>query len=148
MSTKKRKKGKRKSNKGFLVKGYIPPVSRGLLEFEYFKNEIKDMLRNNSGVYVLYKGNNLYYVGLASDLYWRLYRHTKDKHKNHWDKFSVFIIGKGRYLKDIEAMVHRISEPPANIWKGKFKEHYEYDKRIKKMAKDTFNIIKKIQQSK
>lgn len=135
-----------KSMKGILVKGYIPPISRSFLEFETFRKEMKDILESNIGVYVLYKNNDLYYVGITGrDLFWRLNRHTKDKHKNKWNKFSVFIIGRGKYLKDIESMIHRISETPANIAKGKFKEHYQYDHKIKKMVKEVSVVIKKIQ---
>lgn len=135
-----------KSNKGKLVKGYIPPISRSFLEFDIFKGEMKEILRGNTGVYVLYKGNDLYYVGITDrDLFGRLHTHTKDRHEDQWNKFSVFIIGRGKYLKDIESMIHRISETPANLAKGKFKEHYEYDKRIKDMVKKVSKIIKDIQ---
>lgn len=41
-------------------------------------------------------------------------------------------------------MVHRISEPPANVWKGKFKEHYEHDKAIKRMVGGAYKMIAKI----
>ena len=58
---------------------------------------------------------------------------------------SVFIISKGGYLHDIEGMLHRISELPANVWKGKFKEHYQHDKEIKKMIKETAKLIKRLQ---
>lgn len=56
----------------------------------------------HSGVYALYSDNELYHVGLTSDLYSRLKHHTGDRHKNKWDKFTAFIIAKGKYLKDIE----------------------------------------------
>lgn len=136
---------KRKSPKGRLVKGYIPPISRNFLEFNMFRDAIGKMLKGNSGVYVLYKKYKLYYVGIAQNLFWRLHCHTKDKHKKNWDRFSVFIIGKGYYLKDIESMIHRISETKANIAKGQFKAHYEYDRKIKGLVREVSKIIKKIQ---
>ena len=138
---------KRKSHKGMLVKGYIPAIPKEFLEFSMFRDEIGGMLKDNSGVYVLYKRNKLYYVGITQNLFWRLHTHTRDRHKGKWDKFSVFIIARGAYLKDIESMIHRISETKANIAKGKFKEHYQYDKKIKQMVKNVSNVIKKIQKS-
>ncbi len=138
---------RKKSGKGKLVKGYIPSISRDFLEFSVFRDEIGKMLKGNSGVYVLYKKNKLYYVGIAGDLFWRLHQHTKDKHKDNWDRFSVFIIAKGSYLKDIESMVHRISETKANVAKGKFKAHYEYDKKIKNIVREISRKIRKIQKS-
>lgn len=136
---------KSKSNKGRLVKGYLPPTSRKFLGVEFLKKEIKKMLEGNTGLYVLYKGDELYYVGITDrDLFWRLYQHTIDKHKSKWDKFSVFIVGKGKYLKDIETMAHLISNPPANVWKGRFKEHYKYDNTIKSILKDISKIIEEV----
>jgi len=136
---------KKTSMKGRIVKGYIPPISKGFLVFDTFRKGMSDILKGNSGVYVLYKNKKLYYVGMAKDLFQRLHGHTKDKHKNKWDKFSAFIIARGSYLKDIESMIHRISNPSANIVLGKFKEHYQYDNRIKKMVKEVFRMVKKIQ---
>lgn len=135
-------KKKRNSNKGALVKGFLPPTSRKFLGVEFLKKEVKNMLEGNAGLYVLYKNSKLYYVGITGrDLFWRLYHHTIDKHKDKWDSFSVFIISRGRYLKDIETMAHLISNPPANVWKGRFKEHYKYDERIKGVIKDISRII-------
>ena len=137
------------SPKGVLVKGFIPPIKRQFLESDLFKKEIKKMLRGNSGLYVLYDKDELYYVGITSrDLFSRLYQHTRDKHKNKWDKFSVFIVRRGKYLKDIETMAHLISSPPANVWKGRFTEHYEYDNKIKQMVKEAFKLIDGIKKNK
>jgi len=135
---------KNKSTKGFLVKGYVPPISRHFIEFAAFREELKKILKRNAGIYVLYKDEKLYYVGLTKDLFWRLHHHTKDKHKNKWNKFSAFIIRRGNYLKDLESMTQLISEPPANIWKGRFKEHYKYDKQIKLMVKDLIKVMNDI----
>ena len=33
-------------------------------------------------------------------------------------------------------MVQLTSNPPANVWKGRFKKHYEYDDKIKAMVKE------------
>ena len=131
-----------KKKRGNLIKHYLQEVKS--TSFGAIGPQIKKILRGQPGIYALYKRDKLYYVGLASDLYWRLKNHTWNRHKNKWDKFTAFIIAKGRYLKDIETMLHTISEPPANVWKGKFKHHYEYDKKIRSMVKDAFDVINKI----
>jgi excinuclease UvrABC nuclease subunit len=141
---KKAKKGASGSGKGNLVKGYIPPLPISVLKIDIFRKELGAMLKHNSGVYVLYKDKKLYYVGIANDLFLRLHQHTKDKHKNKWNEFSAFIVGRGKYLKDIESMFHRISQTPGNIVRGKFKEHYYYDHKIKKMVKEVFKTVKDI----
>jgi hypothetical protein len=141
---KKTKKIIKSSGKGILVKGYIPPLPISVLEIDIFRKEMGTMLKHNSGVYVLYKNKKLYYIGIAHDLFWRLQQHTRDKHKNKWNRFSAFIVGRGKYLKDIESMFHRISKTPGNIVRGKFKEHYYYDHKIKRMVKEVSNTVKSI----
>jgi predicted GIY-YIG superfamily endonuclease len=48
-----------------------------------------------SGVYVLYKGDELYYVGKATNLFSRLHSHSNkvtDDYYAHWDYFSAFAL--------------------------------------------------------
>lgn len=138
-----KKKKRKQSPKGALVRGFIPPNSRKLLENDVFKKRIKKLLKENSGLYLLYKDHKLYYAGITgTDLFTRLYHHTRDKHKNKWNKFSVFIVRRVKYLKDIETMVHRILDLRANVSKGRFKKHYQYDNKIKQIIKDAVNSLK------
>ena len=47
------------------------------------------------GVYVLYKGDELYYVGKAARLFSRLHDHSNkitDDYYAHWDYFSAFAL--------------------------------------------------------
>ena len=47
------------------------------------------------GVYMLYRGDDLYYVGKANRLYRRLHDHSNkatDEYYAHWDHFSAFAI--------------------------------------------------------
>lgn len=57
---------------------------------------IKDIAElQKPGVYVLYKGDELYYVGIANKLFSRLHDHSNkmtDRYYAHWDHFSAFAI--------------------------------------------------------
>jgi hypothetical protein len=47
------------------------------------------------GVYILYKGDELYYVGKATRLMSRLHDHANkvtDEYYAHWDYFSAFVL--------------------------------------------------------
>jgi predicted GIY-YIG superfamily endonuclease len=49
------------------------------------------------GVYVLYKGDELYYVGKATNLFSRLHSHSNkitDDYYAHWTYFSAFALKK------------------------------------------------------
>lgn len=47
------------------------------------------------GVYILYKGEELYYVGKGNSIFQRLHDHANkvtDRHYAHWDYFSAFAL--------------------------------------------------------
>ena len=57
---------KHESLRGLLVKGYLEKVSSKL--FELIKDKLNELLKGQSGIYVLYKNNTIYYIGLAKNL--------------------------------------------------------------------------------
>jgi predicted GIY-YIG superfamily endonuclease len=57
------------------------------------KIEVEEL--EQPGVYVLYKGDELYYVGKANRLMSRLHDHANkvtDDYYAHWDYFSAFVL--------------------------------------------------------
>jgi hypothetical protein len=101
-----------------LVCQHLESVSRTMLE-EY-QDVIRDFVRGRNGIYALYRRGKLYYVGLASSLLGRLKRHLTDRHGQTWDRFSVYLTIGPQYMKEIESVLLRISNPPGNKVKGKF----------------------------
>ena len=86
-------------NQQKLVLQHLEDVSWKVLD-EY-PQVIKSLIKGKWGVYALYKRNQLYYVGLASNLMGRLQSHLKDRHHNAWDRFSVYLIIKSSHNKGI-----------------------------------------------
>ena len=121
--TKTRRKKTRKTTRGKLLKGVLEHVPAE--SFEVIADSIETTMRGKPGVYALYKKNRLYYVGLAQSLRGRVKDHTKDKHAGKWDSFSVYILGHAKFLKDIETIVTRITDPPGNSVKGKIPQMKE-----------------------
>ena len=72
-----------------LVSQHLENISRKALE--NYQAIIRRYVRNRQRVYALYRHGKLYYVGLASDLQWRLKHHLKDRHEKAWDTFSVYL---------------------------------------------------------
>lgn len=101
-----------------LLKGYLEKVSWKVLD-EYPKL-VQEMIRNQSGVYALYKQDKLYYVGLAGNLMGRLKGHLKDRHRNAWDRFSVYLTKDAPTTKQLESLLLRIAKPPGNRVSGGF----------------------------
>lgn len=114
-----------RSVKGALVKGYLEKVDRKA--FEYLLKDFRRILGKSSGIYGLYNGDNLYYVGIADKLLDRVDYHTHDKHMKNWDSVSFFVIDRHKYSKDIETLILRLL-PKASLGngtRGKFEGHYK-----------------------
>jgi hypothetical protein len=106
-----------------------PKSDRGCLVRKYWErkhsSEVKDALGRDGGgrgIYVLYRGKRVYYVGLSKvSMRSRLRSHAKSKrHRGKWDHFSFYQIGKRRYIKEVESLLLRIIKPRGNDVSGKF----------------------------
>jgi hypothetical protein len=102
-----------------LVCQHLENISREGLE--KYQDVIRVYVRHRQGVYALYRRKKLYYVGLATDLRWRLKAHLKDHHGQSWDRFSVYFTIGDQHLKELESLILRIAKPKGNKVKGKFK---------------------------
>ena len=89
---------------------------------EDYPDVIRDMIRGKSGVYALYRGHKLYYVGLATNLMVRVKQHLKDRHKGAWNRFSVYITRHPDIIKELESLMLRIMSPPGNIQSGRLRK--------------------------
>jgi hypothetical protein len=101
-----------------LVSEYLEDVSREVLE--KYQEIITEFTHRRRGIYALYSGSKLYYVGLATDLRQRLKTHLTDRHEPHWDRFSVYLTISRKHTKGLESLALRIFQPTGNRVKGKF----------------------------
>lgn len=101
-----------------LVCQHLENVSREALKKH--QDIVKNYVRGRRGIYALYRRNKLYYVGLASNLRNRLRTHLRDKHKQSWDRFSVYFTIGDKHMKEIESLLLRIAKPPGNKVGGRF----------------------------
>jgi len=115
-----RKKSKKKSHRGRIIKAYDE-----FIEYERDNSVFVDVPNSTShpkgrGIYALYDNHGLYYVGLTTrSLRSRLRRHTRDRHKGKWNRFSWYQIPNLKYSKDMETAILRIVNPKGNRAKGK-----------------------------
>jgi hypothetical protein len=85
-----------------------------------YQDVIRSYVRGRQGIYALYRKNELYYVGLASNLRGRLKSHLRDRHKKLWDRFSVYLTIGDSHLKELESLILRTVKPSGNHQSGKF----------------------------
>lgn len=119
---------RKKTDKNRLVKRY--------LEHEPRANVLLALGRKDRGrgVYVLYKGDRVYYVGLSKkSLRSRLRGHDKSrKHRRKWDNYSFYQVTRRQYIKDLESLLLRICRPPGNGVGGRFRNRYNLRLRRKR----------------
>jgi len=116
-----------------LVCQHLENISRDALE--KYQDIVRRYVLHRQGVYALYRRGKLYYVGLASDLRWRLNKHLKDRHEHSWDRFSVYLTIGSRHLRELESLLLRVfkPKPPGNKQTGKFKQS---ENLLRRFAKD------------
>jgi predicted GIY-YIG superfamily endonuclease len=120
----------KKAGKGNFVKAYAEGIGAKFLESH--KVEVDNVVGRKSGLYVLTKNSKPYYVGLASNLHFRIGKHLKDRLAGRWDRFSFYSIPKQKYLKDVETILVRVAEPKANKQKGSFGKHRNKKHQLKR----------------
>jgi predicted GIY-YIG superfamily endonuclease len=127
------KKSKSKSTKGKIIKDYTEFV-----EYDWKDDSILQDIPNSlskpkgRGIYALYDNHGLYYVGLTTDsLRYRIKRHTRDRHRKKWNKFSWYLIPNFKYSKDMETAILRIINPKGNRVKGRIRRKPQTKKATK-----------------
>jgi hypothetical protein len=110
-------KKERRPKRGLVIE-HLEGISRTAIK--RYPDIITEFVRGRSGVYALYKGNVLYYVGLAKNLRSRLRGHLRDRHAEAWDRFNAYLTQGDEHLKELESLVLRIASPAGNRLAGKF----------------------------
>jgi hypothetical protein len=124
----------KRKHKGQLVCQHLERISRKLLE-EY-PEVIRQFVKGRHGIYSLYRGNHLYYVGLASNLRSRLHHHLRDRHGQTWDHFSIYLTLTDSHLPELESLVLRIASPKGNIQAGKFQKSQDLRRSVRRMVRE------------
>ncbi|MDD8039940.1 MAG: GIY-YIG nuclease family protein [Acidobacteriota bacterium] len=112
-------KQKRRSKAGLVIE-HLEGIARSAIR--RYPDIITEFAKGRSGVYALYKGKDLYYVGLAKNLRSRLRGHLRDRHAEAWDRFNIYLTQGDEHLKELESLVLRIASPKGNRVAGKFAE--------------------------
>jgi len=95
-----------------LVSQHLENISHEALS--KYQDVIRSYVRGRQGIYALYRKNEIYYVGLASNLRSRLKHHLRDRHKKLWDRFSVYLTIGDSHLKELESLILRTVKPSGN----------------------------------
>ena len=104
--------------------------------FQRHPDIVRNFIGRNAGIYALYRKNKLYYVGLATALRGRLKAHGKNQHGNSWDRFSIYLTMKDQHLREIEALLLRIANPPGAKQRGKLAQSKDMRRRLTRALRE------------
>lgn len=121
------------ASKHHLVVEHLENV--GAEMFERYSSVITRYVDRRNGLYALYRGTDLYYVGLARNLKGRLKDHLRDRHAGAWDRFSAYLTQGDRFLKEMESLILRISLPEGNRVKGKLRGSRDLKRELEQETK-------------
>jgi len=115
-----------------LIEGHIKDVSIVAIQ-DHLRSFREFLGSKRSGIYVLRKDENIYYVGLASSLRSRLPDHLSDKHKGEWDRFDLYVVRKNKvkYLRELETLLIRGAKPTGNLTEPNFIRSKNLTKKFK-----------------
>lgn len=119
-----------------LVCQHLENISRDALERH--QDIIRQYVRGRQGVYALYRGDKLYYVGLASNLRMRLAHHMRNRHGESWNRFSVYLTIGDSHMRELEALILRIVKPKGNNQKGKFAKSEDLKRRFGRDVRERY----------
>jgi hypothetical protein len=109
-----------------------------------FAEGLKQVMRGYAGIYALYDGPKLYYVGLTRNLLGRIRWHLKDRHADKWDSFVIFRIRRVNYLKDIETLLTQLVSTPGNRVKGKVPRDADINRVLRTILREENAEIRRI----
>lgn len=95
-----------------LVANRLEKVSKDL--FRRYYKLITELVSTSPGVYALYDGDALYYVGKSTDLKKRVKQHLRDRHLKSWTHFSFYLVRRVQHIHEIESLLVRIASPKGN----------------------------------
>ena len=108
---------RRRGRTARIIEGYLERKRRALLEKHY--GDLKEILPHHRGIYALYRGDRLYYIGIAQNVAGRLRGHLKDKHSRKWDYFSLYACRSLQTIRTLEKLFLRIARPEGNSQRGR-----------------------------
>lgn len=112
MATKRHKFGVKRHGARPLVLNRLENVSKDV--FQQYFSLITELVGDSPGVYALYDGADLYYVGKSTELRKRVRHHLKDRHLASWTHFSLYLARREDHIHEIESLLVRIANPKGN----------------------------------
>jgi hypothetical protein len=134
----KRRKKARRGPRSLLV-NTLENVSKKAFKECY--EEITDLIGDSPGIYALYDGPELYYVGKSTDLRNRVKSHLHDRHYASWTHFSLYLVRRAEHISEMESLLVRIANPEGNRKVPKGRTDGQMRKKLKGLVKRKYRTL-------
>lgn len=104
--------------------------------FKRYYSLITELIGSSPGIYALYDGTELYYLGKSTDLRKRVRHHLRDRHLASWTHFSLYLVRRAAHIHEIESLLIRIANPKGNRIIPKGKMSGKMVKKLRAMVKE------------
>jgi len=129
-----------------LINGCAENVGAGILQTDGANKTFYELIENKPGIYVLYKGPGVYYVGQSITSANRIDQHFRDRLANKWDRFSFFQVGHKKYLDDLETLLIHATKSNQGKRNGASKGRFVRSRNLTKEFLTTFKKVMKIEE--
>ena len=95
-----------------LLSNRLEKISKDIFKRHY--PLITELIGDSPGIYALYDGDELYYVGKSTELRKRVRHHLRDRHLASWTHFSLYLVRREEHIHEMESLLVRIANPKGN----------------------------------
>jgi hypothetical protein len=95
-----------------LLSNRLEKISKDV--FKQYFSLITQLVSDSPGIYALYDGDELYYVGKSTELRMRVRHHLRDRHLASWTHFSLYLVRREEHIHEMESLLVRIANPKGN----------------------------------
>jgi len=95
-----------------LLSNRLEKISKDV--FKRYYPLITQLVSDSPGIYALYDGDELYYVGKSTELRKRVRHHLRDRHLASWTHFSLYLVRREEHIHEMESLLVRIANPKGN----------------------------------
>lgn len=134
------RKGVTQEEASKLIGNYIENIDKDLLKSH--KKDFKQWFKNERGVYALYNGAYLYYVGMGQ-IPGRILQHLRDRHRGQWDKCSAYVVKREKYTRELETLLSRFAKPMGAEAVGKLPQACNIKYELKRLLRAKERELKK-----
>ncbi|MDE1865828.1 MAG: GIY-YIG nuclease family protein [Candidatus Micrarchaeota archaeon] len=130
-----------------LIDGHAERIESGILQTDGADTAFYNMIERKPGVYVLYRGSKIYYIGKSITSAGRIDGHFRDRLKGKWNNFAFYQVRHPKYLADLETLLIHATRSKQGKRRGYKKGHFRTNNDLTREFLVRFKEAKQLKES-